>query len=176
MLEETVLRQAVNGVCLWRERVVWRQRCSFAWLFSQICFVQLKKNQAEKFQSLQITFCTENPRLYYILAPRHTPEKLETSSNTKTRNLSNSWSLLKFIPIESVMPSNHLIVCHPLLFPPKSFPASVQTRLRFALDCNLMAATAYLTNTGALKVIFSSVTFAPLLHSYRSVLRHLIVD
>lgn len=53
MLEETVSKQAVNGVCLWRERVVWRQRCSFAWLFSQICFIQLKKNQAEKFQSLR---------------------------------------------------------------------------------------------------------------------------
>ena len=28
-----------------------------------------------------------------------------------------SWSLLKFIFIESVMPSNHLILCHPLLLP-----------------------------------------------------------
>ena len=26
-----------------------------------------------------------------------------------------SWSLLKFISIESVMPSNHLVLCHPLL-------------------------------------------------------------
>ena len=28
-----------------------------------------------------------------------------------------SWSLLKFLSIESVMPSNHLILCHPLLLP-----------------------------------------------------------
>ena len=27
----------------------------------------------------------------------------------------NSWNLLKLMPIESVMPSNHLILCHPLL-------------------------------------------------------------
>ena len=35
-----------------------------------------------------------------------------------------SWSLLKFMSIELMMPSNHLILCHPLLLPPQSFPAS----------------------------------------------------
>ena len=34
-----------------------------------------------------------------------------------------SWSLLKLIPIESVMPSNHLILCHPLLLLPSIFPS-----------------------------------------------------
>ena len=33
-----------------------------------------------------------------------------------------SWSLLKFMSIESVMPSNHLILCHPLLLLPSIFP------------------------------------------------------
>ena len=33
-----------------------------------------------------------------------------------------SRSLLKFMPIESVMPSNHLILCHPLLLLPSIFP------------------------------------------------------
>ena len=32
-------------------------------------------------------------------------------------------SLLKLRPIESVMPSNHLIPCHPLLLPPSIFPS-----------------------------------------------------
>ena len=31
------------------------------------------------------------------------------------------WSLLKFLCIESVMPSNHLILCHPLLLLPSIF-------------------------------------------------------
>ena len=35
-----------------------------------------------------------------------------------------SWSLLKLMSIESVMPSNHLVFCHPLLPLPSSFPAS----------------------------------------------------
>ena len=35
-----------------------------------------------------------------------------------------SWSLLKLMSIESVMPSNHLILCHPLLPHPQSFPVT----------------------------------------------------
>ena len=33
-----------------------------------------------------------------------------------------SWSLLKLMYIESVMPFNHLILCHPLLLLPSIFP------------------------------------------------------
>ena len=34
-----------------------------------------------------------------------------------------SWSLLRLMSIESVMPSNHLILCHPLLLLPSIFPS-----------------------------------------------------
>ena len=34
-----------------------------------------------------------------------------------------SWSFLKLMFIESVMPSNHLILCHPLLLLPSIFPS-----------------------------------------------------
>ena len=34
-----------------------------------------------------------------------------------------SWSLLKLMPIESVMPSNHLILCCPLFLLPSIFPS-----------------------------------------------------
>ena len=37
-------------------------------------------------------------------------------------SITNSQSLLKLMSIESVIPSNHLILCHPLLFPPSTFP------------------------------------------------------
>ena len=36
--------------------------------------------------------------------------------------ITSSWSLLKLMSIESVMPSNHLILCHLLLLPPSIFP------------------------------------------------------
>ena len=35
----------------------------------------------------------------------------------------NSWSLLKLMSIELMMPSNHLILCHPLLLLPSVFPS-----------------------------------------------------
>ena len=37
-------------------------------------------------------------------------------------SITNSWSLLKLRSIESVMPSNHLILCRPLLLLPSMFP------------------------------------------------------
>ena len=40
-------------------------------------------------------------------------------------SITNYWRLLKLMPIESVMPSNHLILCHPfLLLPP--IPPSIR--------------------------------------------------
>ena len=38
-------------------------------------------------------------------------------------SITNSQSLPKFVSIELVMPSNHLILCHPLRLPPSIFPS-----------------------------------------------------
>ena len=38
-------------------------------------------------------------------------------------SITNSWSLLKLMSITSVMPSNHLTLCRPLLFLPSMFPS-----------------------------------------------------
>ena len=38
-------------------------------------------------------------------------------------SITNSWSLLKFMAIESVIPSNHLTLCHPLFLLPSVFPS-----------------------------------------------------
>ena len=38
-------------------------------------------------------------------------------------SITNSWSFLKLMSIESVMPSNHLILCCPLLFLPSILPS-----------------------------------------------------
>ena len=45
-----------------------------------------------------------------------------TAARQASLSLTNSWSLLKLMSIESVMSSNHLILCHPLLLPPSIFP------------------------------------------------------
>ena len=41
-----------------------------------------------------------------------------TAALQASLSINDSQSLLRFISIESVMPSNHLILCHPLLFLP----------------------------------------------------------
>ena len=48
---------------------------------------------------------------------------MDCSSQTSL-SFTISWSLLKLMSIESVMPSNHLILCRPFSSPPQSFPAS----------------------------------------------------
>ena len=48
---------------------------------------------------------------------------LWTVARRPSLSITNSPSLLKLIPIESVMPSNHLILCRPLLLLPSIFPS-----------------------------------------------------
>jgi len=47
---------------------------------------------------------------------------LWTAARQASLCITNFWSLLKLMSIESVMPSNHLILCHPLLLLPSIFP------------------------------------------------------
>ena len=47
-----------------------------------------------------------------------------TAARQASLSITNSQSLLKLMSIESVMPSNHLILCCPLLLCTRSFPAS----------------------------------------------------
>ena len=46
-----------------------------------------------------------------------------TAACQASLSITNSWSLLKLMSIKSVMPSNHLILCHPLLLLPSIFPS-----------------------------------------------------
>ena len=46
-----------------------------------------------------------------------------TAAHQASLSITNFYSLLKLMSIESVMPSNHLIFCYPLLFLPSIFPS-----------------------------------------------------
>ena len=46
-----------------------------------------------------------------------------TAAHQASLSITNSWSSLKCVSIESVMPSNHLILCHPILLLPSIFPS-----------------------------------------------------
>ena len=63
------------------------------------------------------TFCVCVPsRVWLFVTPW-------TASHQTSLSITNSWSLLKLMSLESVMPSNHLILCHPLLLSPSIFPS-----------------------------------------------------
>ena len=55
-------------------------------------------------------------RVRLLVTPR-------TAALQASLSITNSWSLLKLMSIESVMPSNHLILCRPLLLLPPIPPS-----------------------------------------------------
>ena len=46
-----------------------------------------------------------------------------TAAHQASLSITNSWSLIKLMSIESMMPSNHFILCGPLLLLPSVFPS-----------------------------------------------------
>ena len=46
-----------------------------------------------------------------------------TAACQASLSITNPWSLLKLVSVESVIPSNHLILCRPLLLLPSIFPS-----------------------------------------------------
>ena len=57
---------------------------------------------------------------YSVMSDSATPW---TAARQSSLSITNSWSLLKLMSIDSVMPSNNLILCHPLLLLPSVFPS-----------------------------------------------------
>ena len=52
-----------------------------------------------------------------------------TAARQASLSITNPWSLLKLMSIESVMPSNHLILCRPLSSRLQSFPVSASFQM-----------------------------------------------
>ena len=50
-------------------------------------------------------------------------DSLQPHERQASLSITNSWSPPKSMSIESVMPSNHLVLCHPLLLLPSIFPS-----------------------------------------------------
>ena len=53
-----------------------------------------------------------------------------TAAHQASLSITNFWSLHKFMSTESMMPSNHLILCPPLLLPPLLLPPSIFPSIR----------------------------------------------
>ena len=58
-----------------------------------------------------------------VLSDSLQPHGLQQRSREASLSITNSWRLLKLMSFESMIPSNHLILCHPLLLLPSIFPS-----------------------------------------------------
>jgi len=68
----------------------------------------------------------ENPKMHKVkqsLSRVRLFATPRTAAHQASLSITNSWSLLKLMSIELVMPSNYLIFCHPLLLLPSIFPS-----------------------------------------------------
>ena len=65
-------------------------------------------------QSVQFSSVQSLSRVRLLAAPW-------TAARQASLSITNSRSLLKLMSVESMMPSNHLILCHPLLLSPSIF-------------------------------------------------------
>ena len=70
----------------------------------------------QKLQYIELSSVQSLSRVQLFATPWTAPCQASLS-------ITNSWSLLKLMSIKSVMPSNHLILCHPLLLLPSIFPS-----------------------------------------------------
>ena len=67
--------------------------------------------------------------MWYIYTMEYSVQSLShvrlfaTALRQASLSITNSWSLLKLMSILSVIPSTHLILCHPLLLLPSKFPS-----------------------------------------------------
>ena len=101
-----------------------------------VAFIFCHHNSAPRFSSVQLF----NHVLLFV-----TPW---TAARQASLSITTSQSLLKLMSVESVMPSNHLILCHSLLFLPSVFP-SIRVfsnesvfRIRWSLIESSIAASA----------------------------------
>ena len=109
-----------------------------SWRYDYFCSFSPFLSLLLIFQPLCLHFCfPDMPRQFFTLGfwtCLHSGSSIQllshvwvfvtpwTAARQASLSITNSRSLLKLTSIESVMPSNHLILCHPLFFPPSIFP------------------------------------------------------
>ena len=82
----------------------------------------MEQNRLQCFKLL-FSFSLKHISSVQLLSPARLFATLWTAACQAFLSIANSWSLLKLMSIELVMPSNHLIFCKPLLFLPSIFPS-----------------------------------------------------
>ena len=82
----------------------------------QLSFKKDKSGEKEKCRLIQFSSVQSFSRVQLFAVPW-------TAAHQASLSINNSPSLPKLMSLESVMPSSHLILCHPLLLLPSIFPS-----------------------------------------------------
>jgi len=89
------------------------KRCSASFFISEI---QIKPEMRYHLAPVRISSVQSLSCVQLFVTPW-------TTAHQASLSITNSWSLLRLMSIESVMPSNHLVLCCPLLLLPSVFPS-----------------------------------------------------
>ena len=107
-----------------------RQKCSIEEEIQQIITAICLSTVVDAMRSCSLGFTEfqgigENNSISSVQSLSHVRlfVTLWTAARQASLSIINSQSLLKLMSIEPVMPSNHLILCHPLPLPPSIFPS-----------------------------------------------------
>ena len=119
-----------------------KQACPVLWVLSSLFLLVVEWEQLDgkRWKPQMTLWSTAHwPRLDYCLRERKNTSLLLvvfqslchvrffailwTAARQASLSFTVSWSLLILMSIESMMPSNHLIFCHPLLLLPSIFPS-----------------------------------------------------
>ena len=99
---------------LWKVK---KNNCKRAMLLLSVKFSAVTlKNHLSVLTSVQFSSVQSLSHVWLFATPW-------TAACQATLSITNSRNLLRLMSIESVMPSNHLILRHPLLLPPSVFPS-----------------------------------------------------
>ena len=91
-------------------------------LLHYLTTVTTKKNSWDRQYNLFCGVFNQGPQFSSVAQSCLTLYDPLTAACQASLSITSFWSLLKFMSIESVMPSNHRILCRPLLLPPSIFP------------------------------------------------------
>ena len=87
-------------------------------------YLAVQLSQYHLLKRLSFSYCIFLPLMVRISWCRFSLVTPWMAALQASLSITNSWSLLKLMPIKLVMPSNHFILCHPFSSCLQSFPAS----------------------------------------------------
>ena len=95
---------------------IWNSHLTI-FIAAALFYIPMNNEQVFQLPHILSDICTVSQFRHSVVSDSLWPRQVSLS-------ITNSWSLLKLMSIESVMPSNHLILCCPLFLLPSIFPST----------------------------------------------------